>query len=135
MTSDPAPLALVQQGFECWHTGDLDLMIGMHARDAEVDLSAAFPDGRIWRGQAEMRGFWEDAWDAFDGIRMDPLEVVELDPSHYVVDVRLWGKGPRSGIEVDRRLAFLYTVDDGLIVRSRLFADTDSALAAAGTTA
>jgi ketosteroid isomerase-like protein len=39
------------------------------------------------------------------------------------VEVRLWGKGRRSGIEVDQRFAYIYTVrqTDEKIVRCRLF--------------
>ena len=33
---------------------------------------------------------------------MDPLEVFDVGDGRYVVDVRLWGKGKRSGVEVDR---------------------------------
>jgi ketosteroid isomerase-like protein len=44
--------------------------------------------------------------------------------------VRLWGKGKRSGAEVDQRFAFLYTLReaDDKIVRAQLFPDAQAAL-------
>jgi ketosteroid isomerase-like protein len=133
MPASPEVLASLKERLECWNTGQLDLMQSMYAPDAEADFSAAFPDGGIARGEDEMRRFFRQAWDAWEGVRMDPLDVIEIDANRYVVPVRLWGKGRRSGVEVDQRFAFLYTIgDDGLIHRNQLFPDTQAALAAAG---
>jgi ketosteroid isomerase-like protein len=131
VSADPELLALVRRGFECWNTGELDLMQDMYAADAEVDFSAAFPDTAVIRGEQDMRRFWDQTWNAWDGVRMDPLDVIQVDAERFVVPVRLWGKGRSSGIEVDQRFACLYTIDDGLVVRNELFLDTDAALAAA----
>ena len=45
-----------------------------------------------------------------------------LGSGRYVVDVRLWGKGKRSGAEVDQRFAYLYTLraEDEKIIRAQL---------------
>jgi ketosteroid isomerase-like protein len=136
VSATPELLALVRQGFECWNTGELDLMQGMYSPDAEIDFSAAFPDGGLIRGRQEIRRFWDEAWEAWEGFRMDPIDVIELDGERFVVPVRLWGKGRGSGIEIDQRFACLYTFgDDGLVVRNELFLDTDAALAAANAVA
>jgi ketosteroid isomerase-like protein len=135
MSASPEVLSLVRQGFECWNTGQIDLMADMYAPDAEVDLSAVFPDAVAVRGEQDMRRFWAETWNAWEGISLDPLDVIEVDTAHFVVPVRLWGKGRSSGIEVDQRFACLYTVADGLVVRNQLFADTDTALAAASAVA
>jgi hypothetical protein len=44
--------------------------------------------------------------------------------------MRWWGKGKRSGVEVDQRAAFLYTfrAGDEKIVRSQLFPSVETAL-------
>jgi ketosteroid isomerase-like protein len=57
VSADPELLALVRRGFECWNTGELDLMQDMYAADAEVDFSAAFPDTAVIRGEHDMRRF------------------------------------------------------------------------------
>jgi ketosteroid isomerase-like protein len=123
------------EGFECWNGGDIDAMADMYTADAEFDMSALV-DGGVRRGREGLLQFWRETWDAWQGIRMDPLDVFEVDVHRYVIATRLWGKGRHSGIEVDQRFAFLYTLNDQqLIVHAKLFEDTDAALAAAGAEA
>ncbi len=55
----------------------------------------------------------------------------------YVVDLRLWGKGKRSGVEVDQRFAMLYAVrpEDGKVVRAQLLPDLAAAISMAQSSA
>jgi hypothetical protein len=61
---------------------------------------------------------------------MEPLEVFDIGRGQFVVDLRLWGKGRRSGVEIDQRSAFLYTLreSDGKVVRSQLFPTVQAAI-------
>ena len=60
-------------------------------------------------------------------------------PKHaegYVLDVRLWGKGTLSGVEIDQRFAFLYSFrPDGKVIRAQLFPDVAAAVAVAEASA
>ena len=108
-------------------------MQDMYADDGVFDLSAVFTDIAPIRGHENMRRCWDELWEAWEGIRMDPLEVFDVGDSRYVVAVRLWGKGKRSGVEVDQRFAFLYTLrpEDEKIVRAQLLPDVAKALSVA----
>ena len=65
-------------------------------------------------------------------MRLDPLEMHDLGDGRYVLDLRLWGKGTRSGVGIDQRFAFLYDLrPDGKITRARLFPDVATAISAA----
>jgi hypothetical protein len=77
-----------------------------------------------------MRRYWDEVWEIWEGMRMDPLEVFDIGRGRYVVDVRLWGKGKRSGAEVDQRFANLYTLrpTDNKIVRCQLFPTIQAAM-------
>ena len=68
---------------------------------------------------------------------MDPLEVFDIGDGRFVVDVRLWGKGKRSGAEVDQRFAYLYTIRmaDEKIVRCQLFLTVEAAMDSAAASA
>jgi ketosteroid isomerase-like protein len=129
-TASPEILERFKEGFECWNGGELDLMQDAYAEDGEVDLSAVFTDTRPYRGHESMRRLWDEMWEAWEGVRMDPLEVFEVGGERYVVDVRLWGKGKRSGVEIDQRFAYLYTVRDAdeKIVRCQLFPTVRAAI-------
>jgi ketosteroid isomerase-like protein len=105
-------------------------MLHEYTEDAELDISAVFADMPPIHGHEGMRrqiGEWYEAW---EGVRMDPVEVVALGGGRFVVEIRMWGKGRRSGAEVDQRFAFLYTMreSDQLIVRAQLFPSAKAAL-------
>ena len=110
-------------------------MQDMYAEDGEFDLSAVFTDTSPFRGHESMRRQWDEMWETFEGVRMDPLEVFDMGGGRFVADVRLWGKGKRSGAEVDQRSAYLYTLRevDNKVVRCQLFfeAAMDAATASA----
>jgi ketosteroid isomerase-like protein len=108
-------------------------MLEMYAEDALLDMSPVFTDDAPVRGHEAMRRYWmglRDTWGG--GMRLDPIELLELDDGRYVLDLRLWGKGTRSGVEVDQRFAFLYDLrpGDGKVTRARLFSDVASAVSA-----
>jgi ketosteroid isomerase-like protein len=129
--ASPEILEAFEERFECWNRHDFDAMEEMYAPDAELDVSAVFTDQPPLRGRAQMRPYWEQMWDVWDGVRMDPEEVLDAGSGRYVVTVRLGGRGRRSGAEVAQRFAWLYTVRDDRVIRARLLPDRASALAAA----
>jgi ketosteroid isomerase-like protein len=108
-------------------------MQDMYAEDAVWDISAVFTDVSPIRGHESLRRYWDEVWETWEGVRMDPLEVFDVGDGRYVVDVRLWGKGKRSGVEVDQRFAYLYTLrpEDEKVVRAQLFPDVRSAVTVA----
>ena len=101
-----------------------------YAEDGEFDVSAVFTDTTPVRGHESMRHQWDEMWEAWEGIRVDPLEVFDVGEGRFVVDVRLWGKGKRSGAEVDQRFAYLYTLReaDEKFVRCQLFPNVQAAM-------
>ena len=120
----------VKQGYEFWNCGTPDLMLDLYAEDGELDLSAVFTDMSVYRGRDAMRRQLDALWEAWEGVRMDPLAVFEVGGGRFVVDLRWWGKGKRSGVGVDQRLAFLYTLRavDNKIARSQLFPSVEAAM-------
>lgn len=128
--ASPEVLDWFKEGFECWNGGELDLMQDKYAEDAEFDVSTVFTDTPPVRGHEDMRRYWDELWEVWEGIRMDPLEVFDIGGGRFVVDVRWWGKGKRSGAEVDQRFAYLYTLReaDEKIVRCQLFSTIQAAL-------
>src|SRR2546422_10552594 len=98
-----------------------DLYVG---EDAVLDMSRVFPDGRIVRGREQVRTFLNEWWETWEGVRMDTVDVLDAGDGRLVADVRMWGKGKRSGVEVDQRFAFLYTLrEDRMVMRNDWFPD------------
>jgi ketosteroid isomerase-like protein len=128
--ASPEKVDWVKQGYEFWNGGTPDLMLDLYAEDGELDLSAVFTDMSVYRGRESMRRQLDALWEAWEGVRMDPLAVFDVGGGRVVVDLRWWGKGRRSGVGVDQRLAFLYTLRavDNKIVRSQLFPSVEAAM-------
>jgi ketosteroid isomerase-like protein len=129
-TASPEIIERFMEGFEQWNCGELDLMQDDYADDAEFDFSAVFTDMEPLHGRESIRRQWDELWKAWEGIRMDPLKVLDVGNGRFVVDVRLWGKGKRSGVAVDQRLACLYTVreSDQKVIRNQLFLSLEAAV-------
>jgi ketosteroid isomerase-like protein len=120
----------VRRGYEFWNSGTPDLMLDLYAEDAELDLSAVFTEMGVYRGRDSMRRQLDALWEAWEGVRMDPLAVFDVGGGRFVVDLRWWGRGKRSGVEVDQRAAVLYTfrTADYKIVRGQLFPSVEAAM-------
>jgi ketosteroid isomerase-like protein len=122
------------EALECWNRDELDPMLELYAEDAVMDVSAVFTDISPLRGHGSMRRYWMELRETWGGgMRLDPIEVLDAGNGRFVVDLRLSGKGTRSGAEVDQRFAFLYTLrfEDGKILHAQLFPDVPTAIAAA----
>jgi ketosteroid isomerase-like protein len=108
-------------------------MLEPYAEDVVFDISAVFTDSEPVRGHKNIRRSWHELRETWDGLRLDPLELLEVGDGRYVLEVRLWGKGKQSGAEVNQQFAFLYAFgpEAGKIARAELFPDVAAALAAA----
>jgi ketosteroid isomerase-like protein len=123
----------VMERFECWNRDELEPMLEMYARDAVFDVSEVFTDVAAARGHDDILRYWRELRETWGGgLRSDPLEMLVVGDGQLVLGVRLWGKGTRSGVEINQRFAFLYTIDaEGKVSRAQLFPDMQAALAAA----
>jgi ketosteroid isomerase-like protein len=127
----------VQERFDCWNRDEFEPMEEMYAEDALFDVSAVFTDVAPMRGKENIRRYWYELRETWAGLRLDPVEVLDVGDGRYVADLRLWGKGKRSGAEVEQRFAILYTFrsDDAKAIRIRMLPDVAAALSEAEASA
>ena len=109
----------------------------MYAEDALFDVSAVFTDVAPMRGKENIRRYWYELRETWAGLRLDPVEVLDVGDGRYVADLRLWGRGKRSGVEVEQRFAFVYDVrlEDGKVIRVRMLPDVAAAISVAESSA
>jgi ketosteroid isomerase-like protein len=119
--------------FDCWNTGDFDEMLDYYAEDGIFDVSAVFVDVAPAQGRTSIRRSFEALYGGLEGLRMDPVEVLSFGSGRYVAQMRLWGRGRRSGVEVDHLYGYLLTFrrEDGKCLCGQMFPDVQSALAIA----
>ena len=128
--ASPEVIARISESYEYWNDGEPELMLQEYAEDGELDLSAVFTDMPVFRGHEGIRAQIDAFWESWQGIRMDSLDVLDVGGGRFVVEARWWGKGRRSGAEVDQHIAWLYMVreSDGKIIRSQLFPSVEAAM-------
>jgi ketosteroid isomerase-like protein len=124
-------IELARAGFEAFNRGDVDGVLELLHPDVEVhSVAEVGEEGTYYghQGYIEWTGIWLDAWSEF---RIELLEIEDVDDENVLVHSRQWGRGKGSGVEVAQNGIYLFTVKDGLATRLHLYADRESALAAA----
>ena len=123
---------LVRQGYEAWNRGDLEWLLAHFTADCEFRMAQVFPDtDAAYRGREGFREFWNtfrEPWETF------LMEVVRLEPiGDDRVLALLWFHGSgRQGVEVTRKFAQLFTLEDRMVSQQVNFAGWQEALEAAG---
>jgi ketosteroid isomerase-like protein len=125
-------LDLVRSILQSWGEGDnVETVLHEHFEpSARLDLSELVFNPAVFEGYEEIarqRREVNDVWDTF-GIEVEEF----FDGEHAVVAfTHERGRGV-SGVDVDRRTAFLFRLADGKVSEVRVYLDRDRALADLG---
>jgi ketosteroid isomerase-like protein len=101
------------------------------APDFRLDESAELPDPGAYGGKEAFIANLAKLEQAFDDIRIEPLEVEDLGEKVVVV-VSIRARGRASSAEVETTFAQLWTLRDGKAVSLRDYATKEEALEAVG---
>jgi ketosteroid isomerase-like protein len=124
---------VVFRGYEALNRGDIDAALELMQPDIEWHTYLVpGPGGGCYRGHDGVRELWGDARNIFGDFRNEPRAIADLG-DQIAVAVVLCGRGKASGVEVEARIAHLFTFRDGLVASVRSFENMDEALAAAGS--
>jgi ketosteroid isomerase-like protein len=99
--------------------------------DFGIEEAAGVPDPGTYTGREAFVANLRKLEEAFDQIRIEPLEFVDLG-NQIVVVVSMAGRGRGSGAPVEMTFAQLWTVRDGKAVSLHDYETKDEALEAAG---
>jgi ketosteroid isomerase-like protein len=88
------------------------------------------PDSQVYRGHEGMRNALANVEQSFDEVHFEAEDIRDAGDD-VVAFVRMRGRGKGSGIEVEARIAHLWTIRDGKGVRVRVL-EREDALEAAG---
>lgn len=120
---------MIQRGLEHFVSTGEPAWEGIHP---EVEVhDHDIPDAGEYRGHAGYARWLQDWGEAWASYTAEPDRYIDAG-DRVVVELRIRATGGGSGIELERRDAIVFTVDDGLIVRLDYFNDPEQALAAAG---
>lgn len=126
---------LVRRGYELYAAGDLDAVAELFADDAELPGGGGLgvvgtAAGTHYGPEGFLRGT-EEALEAFEEYRVEPEEFIDAGES-VVVPVRISGRGRASGAMMETRLAHLWVLRDGKVIRSEIYRTVPEAVEAAG---
>ena len=110
----------------------LDRAIETFHPDIEFREDPSFPEAGIYRGREAVRAYAEQFSAEFDAFSWQPEDFLDAGDDQVLVLMRVRGRGKSSGIEIDLRGGWLYTLKDGVAVRVDAYLDREEALAAAG---
>ena len=121
-----ANVDVVREMLDDYLRGDYDAALPAFAHDVEVITSLERFRGPAGVVQEARR--WEEMWSDY---RFSVEDLVDSG-DRVVLLYHQIGKAKESGVEVEERAAWVYTVHDGKIARVEMFQDRAAALRAAG---
>ncbi len=122
---------IVRRVIDAFNQRDLDAAGRYNDSSVEVDWSRSRGvEAGVYRGRAEVRGFWDAFLEVFDRVTIFPDEFLERG-DHVVVPNRTDFYG-RDGVKVQAHSVMVVTLHDGLVVEWRLYQERAEALEAVG---
>jgi ketosteroid isomerase-like protein len=126
-------VALVKAAYQAFASSGLDSWVEYFAEDVEYRAVEGAPDdhGPI-HGRVDLRAYFQEWIDMFDGFWFKAVEVIDAGTDTVVSVERYGGRAKLSGVETDQVEAEVFTIRGGKIARCREYATRDEAIKAAG---
>ena len=124
---------LVRRTIDLFNRREIDRALETAHEDFEMDWSNSIgPLKGVYRGREAVLELWKFFLEAWDEIRWDPQEIIELDETRLILvnHVRMRGRG--SGVEVEATSVQLWTITDGKGRSVKLYQSKREAFEAAG---
>jgi ketosteroid isomerase-like protein len=122
---------LTRLGYEAVNRGDIDGLLDLCAPDVEWQDQGAIDTSAV-TGRDAVRTFFETVLEAWEELRREPEEIIDLGDDRVLVLIHMTGRGKGSGIVVDARAADLLTIREGLLLRWMAYPDRAEALEVVG---
>jgi ketosteroid isomerase-like protein len=124
---------LVRRFEKCWARQDLDAALEFVHDDLEFDWSdSRGPFVGTYKGRDGLTRFWAEMLEAWEEFIPEMEEIVDCGPERLLTLDLVRARGKGSGIDMEARGAMLWTVQEGKIIRVKMFQSMDEALEAVG---
>ena len=119
----------LRRGYEAFNEGGVDAIVSLLAPEIQVHDRESSPDRETYHGRGGIRELFEATAEAFDELRLEPEEFIDLG-DHTIVVLRQQVRGRRSGAEIVGRIAHVWTMQEGRAIDLRICRDREQALEA-----
>jgi ketosteroid isomerase-like protein len=126
-----ANIETLKRGYDALNRGDLSVVLELLDPDIAWHEPAPSPEAGAHRGRDSFERFLRGWLESFDGFRVEPERVVERG-DELVAVVRQTGTGRSSGLQVETRLAHVWTVANGKAVRWEAVVEPEAVLGDGG---
>ena len=121
----------IERGYAALNRGDLSVVLELLDPDIEWHEPGPSLEAGTHRGRDGFERFFCGWLESFEGFRVEPERVVQRG-DQLVVVVRQTGAGRSSGVQVETRLAHVWTVANGKAVRWEAVAEPEEVLGDGG---
>jgi ketosteroid isomerase-like protein len=111
-----ADVETLRRGYEALNDGDVGAVLELLDPDIQWHEPTPSPEAGTHVGRDSFEQFLRVWLDAFEDFHLEAEHIVEHE-GKLVVVVRQTGRGRSSGVQVDVRLAHVWTVEEGRAVR------------------
>jgi len=120
-------IEVVTQAYQAFKRQDAEALIAIADPEIEFGGSAAAPDG-LYRGHDGIRKYMADIDGAFGHEWDAELErIADAGDDRVVLVARVFGPG-KGGLPLDLRLAHIWDLRDGKLLRGTVYLDPEAAL-------
>jgi ketosteroid isomerase-like protein len=124
---------IVRRIIDAINRGDIDTAVEAVSQDCEANWSnSRGPLSGIYRGRDQTREFLNSFLEAWESLRWEPEELIELEDDRVLTVSQFRMRGHGSGVEVTARGASIWTIRDGEAAAWTLYQSKAEALQAAG---
>ena len=124
-------LELVKEGYRAFERGDLQWVLDHFHPEILVENRREGPDSGTFHGHSGFMHYLENWLSAWEEFRMEPTEFIPAG-DHVLVLLRQYGRGKGSQVELEEKVAHLWTVRGEQAVAYRVYTHQGEALEAIG---
>jgi ketosteroid isomerase-like protein len=123
---------LVRRAVDLFNRKEIDQALTAMDENFEMDWSNSIgPLRGVYRGRKAVAELFQSFIEAWDEVRWDPQEFVEVDEARVIVVNRVRMRGKRSGVAVEATGVQMWTIVDGKGRKVKLYQTKAEALEAA----
>jgi ketosteroid isomerase-like protein len=120
----------VRRAHQALSAGDVEAVIALCDPAFRLDMSDRVFNPAVYEGHEGIRTFLSDVKEVWVTFTWEPVEIEEF-ADVLAVTIRSTGKARGSGLELDRRAAMLWEVEEGRATALTFYRDPERALAVA----
>jgi uncharacterized protein len=121
---------IVRDAMDAMKRGDARAMDGLAHADYEFQTTAALPNAGVYRGLEAVMSFSREFDDTWEKFAIEEQQVRDHDDTVVILG-RVKAKGKASGVALETPVAYVHTLRDGKLARTRVFFDHADAIEAA----